>query len=61
MFLQVLTVRPTAFEAASGEGGSASVEDASAGSDVGLSSWVSNELSSSDRPELASAKVHHHQ
>jgi len=55
--VKVLTVRSTSFEAASAEGGSASVEAVSSGADSGLSSWVSEELSSSERPELSSAKV----
>jgi len=55
--VKVLTVRSTAFEAVANEGGSASVEEASAGTDAGLSTWVSEELSKSDRPELSSAKV----
>lgn len=55
--VKILTVRSTSFEASASEGGSASVEDASTGEDAGLSSWVSADLSKSDRPELASAKV----
>jgi len=55
--VKVLTIRPTAFEAAAAEGGSASVEDASAGEDMGISKWISEEVSKSDRPELASAKM----
>ncbi len=53
---KVITVRPTAFEAA-GSGGSASVEVISAAADPGQSTWVADELSSSDRPELASARI----
>lgn len=55
--VKVLTIRPTAFEAAAAEGGSASVEDASAGEDMGISKWISEEVSKNDRPELASAKM----
>ncbi|ADZ68556.1 electron transfer flavoprotein subunit alpha/FixB family protein [Polymorphum gilvum] len=53
---KVITVRTASFQAA-GSGGSAPIEDvaASAGSD--LSSFVGEELSKSDRPELASAKI----
>lgn len=56
--IKLLTVRGTAFEKAATEGGSASVEDASLpdSPDVGLTSFVGEELAQSDRPELASAK-----
>ena len=53
----VITVRGTAFEKASPEGGSASVEAVSGPGDSGLSSFVSSELAKSERPELTSAKV----
>jgi len=54
---KVITVRTTAFEKAVAEGGSAAVEQVDAGSDPGLSSFVSLEASESERPELTSAKV----
>jgi len=54
---KVVTVRGTNFEPAAAEGGSASVEDGTAAGDQGLSSWVGQELSKSDRPELTSARV----
>ena len=53
----VLTVRTTAFEKAAPEGGSASVEAVSGGSDAGLSSFVGLEATKSERPELTSARV----
>ena len=53
---KVITVRTAGFTAA-GEGGSASVETVSAADDPGLSSFVENKLSESDRPELTSAKI----
>ncbi|VAW13242.1 Electron transfer flavoprotein, alpha subunit [hydrothermal vent metagenome] len=53
---KVITVRTTAF-AAAGEGGSAEIEVVEANADPGLSSFVKNELSASDRPELTSAKI----
>lgn len=53
---KVITVRTASF-ASAGEGGSAAVEDISAGSGSDLSSFVGEELSKSDRPELASAKI----
>ncbi|WP_018235414.1 electron transfer flavoprotein subunit alpha/FixB family protein [Ensifer sp. BR816] len=53
---KVITVRTASF-AAAGEGGSAAVEQVSAAANPGLSSHVSDALSSSDRPELTSAKI----
>jgi electron transfer flavoprotein alpha subunit len=53
---KVITVRTASF-AAAGEGGSASVEKVNAAADPGLSSYVSENLTVSDRPELTSAKV----
>ena len=55
--IKIVTVRSTAFEAAAADGGSASIEDAAAGIDAGLSSYVKSELSSSERPELTSAPI----
>jgi len=52
----VVTVRIAAFPAAA-TGGSAPVETIAAPADKGLSSFVGADLSVSDRPELASAKV----
>ena len=53
---KVITVRTASF-AAAGEGGSAAVESVAAAANPGVSSYVSDALSSSDRPELASAKI----
>ena len=53
---KVITVRTSTFQA-TGEGGSAPVENAAAATDPGLSSFVGEELSKSDRPELTSAKI----
>ncbi|MCF6368765.1 electron transfer flavoprotein subunit alpha/FixB family protein [Rhizobium halophilum] len=53
---KVITVRTAAFQA-TGEGGSASVEQASAPTNPGLSSFVSDAIASSERPELTSAKI----
>ena len=53
---KVITVRATAFSAA-GEDGSASVETVSAPADPGVSSFVGEELTKSDRPELTGAKI----
>ncbi|UEM01322.1 FAD-binding protein [Skermanella rosea] len=55
--IKVITVRGTAFDAAAAEGGSATIEDAAAGADAGLSRFVGQELSKSERPELTSAKT----
>lgn len=53
---KVITVRTSTFPA-TGEGGSAPIEDAVAAADPGISSFVGEELSKSDRPELTSAKI----
>ena len=53
---KVITVRTSTFQAA-GEGGSAPIESVSAVADPALSSFVGEELSKSDRPELTSAKI----
>jgi len=55
--IKVVTVRGTAFEAAKAEGGSAASENAPASeAKTDLATFVKQELSKSDRPELASAK-----
>ncbi len=54
---KVITVRGTAFEKAEKTGGSAQVEKIGTTGDAGLSSFVSAELSKSERPELTSAKI----
>ena len=53
---KVITVRTAGFQAAA-EGGSATVENAGAAGDPGLSSFVENKIAHSDRPELTSAKI----
>jgi electron transfer flavoprotein alpha subunit len=53
---KVITVRTSTFQA-TGEGGSAPIEDAAAAADPGISSFVGEELSKSERPELTSAKI----
>ena len=55
--LKVITVRSTGFDAASADGGSASVEPIDAGPDAGLASLVGQELTESARPELTAARV----
>jgi electron transfer flavoprotein alpha subunit len=54
--VKVLTVRTTAFESAAG-GGSAPVESVAAAPDTGLSRVTGQELTKSERPELASARI----
>jgi len=53
---KVMTVRTSTFQA-TGEGGSAPVENVAPLDDPALSSFVGEELSKSDRPELTSAKI----
>lgn len=53
---KVVTVRTTAF-AATPEGGSAPVEAVAAAADPGVSSFKSEELAQSERPELTAAKI----
>ncbi len=55
--IKVMTVRATAFDKVAASGGSASVEDLGGASNSGLSSFVGQELSVSERPELTSAGV----
>ncbi len=53
---KVITVRTSTFAAAE-EGGSATVESIAGTDGTGLSEFVGEELSKSDRPELTSAKI----
>jgi electron transfer flavoprotein alpha subunit len=53
---KVVTVRTTAFQAA-GAGGPAPIEAAAPSPDPGLSTFVGEELSKTDRPELTAAKI----
>jgi electron transfer flavoprotein alpha subunit len=53
---KVITVRTASFASAA-EGGSAAIEAVSAAANPGLSTFVGDALSSSDRPELTSAKI----
>jgi len=55
--VKILTIRSTAFEPAASSGGSAESASVDDECDAGLSTWVSEALNKSDRPELASAKV----
>ncbi len=53
---KVITVRTASFKA-TGDGGSAVVEKVASAADPGLSSFTSEALAKTDRPELASAKI----
>ena len=55
--IKVITVRTTGFDAAAASGGSAVVESIAAVGDSGKSRFASRDLTKSDRPELAAAKV----
>ena len=54
--IKVITVRTSTFQA-TGEGGSAPIEEVAAVADPGISTFVGEELSKSERPELTSAKI----
>jgi electron transfer flavoprotein alpha subunit len=54
--VKVITVRTSTFQATA-EGGSAPVEAAAAAADPGISAFVGEELSKSERPELTSARI----
>ncbi|MBT3659195.1 MAG: electron transfer flavoprotein subunit alpha/FixB family protein [Rhodospirillaceae bacterium] len=55
--VKVITVRTTAFDDAAAEGGSATVEAIGAADAPGLSRFVGQELTVSERPELTSAGI----
>ena len=54
---KVITVRTSTFQATGAGGGPAPVEEAAAAADPGVSTFVGEELSKSERPELTSAKI----
>lgn len=54
---KVITVRSTAFPASVSNDTAVPIETITAPADVGLSSFVSEELTKSDRPELAAADI----
>jgi electron transfer flavoprotein alpha subunit len=54
---KVITVRAASFDPIAAEGGSASVEAIPVGDLPGLSTFVSAELSKSERPELTAARI----
>ena len=55
--VKVITARPTNFDPASAEGGSAAVENVAAVAGVDSSRFISRDIAKSDRPELQGAKV----
>lgn len=55
--IKVITVRTTGFDAVAASGGSAPIEALDGASEAGLSSFVSREVSKSERPELTAAKI----
>ena len=55
--VKILTVRGTAFAAAEAEGGNAAIDAIDAADNPGLSSFVGQELTKSERPELTAARV----
>jgi electron transfer flavoprotein alpha subunit len=55
--IKVITVRAASFDPVAAEGGSASVEAAAPVAAPGLSTFISAELSKSERPELTAARV----
>ncbi len=54
--IKVITVRSTGFDAVASTGGNATIENISAAADSGLSRVTGQDLTKSDRPELAVAK-----
>ena len=54
--IKVLSVRTAGFDA-SGDGGSAPIENISTGNDPAISTWIEDKVQASDRPELTSAKI----
>ena len=55
--VKVLTVRTSAFPNAPSGNGGAAIEAVSVGADSGLSEFVGQELTKSERPELAGARI----
>ena len=55
--IKVITVRTTGFDDCEDQGGSAIKENLDEDSNLGISSFVSEELAKSDRPELTSADI----
>ncbi len=54
---KVITVRGSTFDKAKADGGSAAIESVNAAADPGVSRFVSQALSKSERPELTAARI----
>ncbi len=54
---KIITVRSTAFEACDDEGGNAEIKSIDCTGETNKSHYIKSELSSSERPELTSAKI----
>jgi electron transfer flavoprotein alpha subunit len=55
--IKIVTVRMTGFDAAPATGGSAPIEGVASAGEAGLSTFIGQELSKTERPELTSAKI----
>src|SRR3954464_1184452 len=55
--IKVITVRTSTFQATGAGGATAPIEGVTAAADPGISAFVGDELSKSERPELTSAKI----
>ncbi|MDO7572443.1 MAG: FAD-binding protein, partial [Pseudomonadales bacterium] len=55
--VKVLTVRGTAYDPVSAEGGSATIEAVDAPAAMGVSSWVREDVVALERPELTAASI----
>ncbi len=53
----LITVRATAFAKADADGGNAAIEAVEAAGDPGLSSFIGQDLTKSERPELTAARI----
>lgn len=54
---KLITVRGTAFDPVNSDGGNSPIEDFASKGDAGISSFIKQELSESDRPELTAASI----
>ncbi|MEZ0224233.1 MAG: FAD-binding protein [Alphaproteobacteria bacterium] len=55
--IKVMTIRTTAFDPVAATGGSAAVEKVAGAGDAGLASFVSQQITKSERPELTAARI----
>ncbi len=55
--VKVISVRGTAFDPVAAEGGTATIETSDIVTDMGVSSFIKEEIAKSERPELTSAEV----